>query len=436
MKNLFDNFDGKKILILGFGREGQSSYRLLRQEHPNMPISIADIKNVEVEGDKNITFYLGEKYLDNVCDFDLIIKSPGIPFGDELVEAKKKGVEITSQTKIFFERCCGQIVGVTGTKGKSTTSTLIYQILKENGLKTFLVGNIENPSLETLANNNEKDTVFVYELSSQQLADLDRSPQISVVLNVGVDHLDWHKSREEYINAKKNIVRYQTVSDFAILDNDDQTTKDFAKSTKAKIIYFSKDSLDDKFKQRLFLKGEHNLKNIAAVVVATRILKIKDEVILKVLSTFKGLEHRLEWVRELDGINFYNDSAGSNQTSIKAAVNSFSEPITLIMGGYDRGIDYDDIAEYLTKLKNLKTILLIGQIKNKIKKSLEKVNYKGEILDLGKSSMEIIVKTAFKNTVKGGVVLLSPAAASFDMFKSYKDRGDQFKKVVQSLPEL
>lgn len=433
MKNLFDNFYSKKILILGFGREGRSTYRLLRQECPNMPISIADIKNVEVDGDKNITLYFGEKYLDNVCDFDFIIKSPGIPFGNELIEAKKKGVKITSQTKIFFEKCCGQIIGVTGTKGKSTTSTLIYQILRENGLKTFLVGNIENPSLEVLTSNNEEDDIFVYELSSQQLADLDKSPQISVVLNAGVDHLDWHGSREEYINAKKNIVRYQNENNFTVLNSDDQVAKDFAKSTKAKVIYFSESSLEDKFKQRLFLKGEHNLKNIAAVVAVARILKIKDEIILKVLSNFKGLEHRLEWVREINGINFYNDSASSNQTSIRAAVNSFSEPITLMMGGYDRGINYDEIAEYLAKLKNLKTILLIGQIKDKVKKSLEKANYKGKILDLGSNPMKIIVKTAFENTPKGGVVVLSPAAASFDMFKDYKDRGNQFKKAVQNL---
>jgi UDP-N-acetylmuramoylalanine--D-glutamate ligase len=433
MKYLFENLSNKKVLILGFGREGQSNYRLLRQEYPKILISIADIKNIEIKGDENTTLYLGEKYLDNICDFDYIIKSPGIPFGKELIEAKRKGIEITSQTKIFFEKCCGQIIGVTGTKGKSTTSTLIYQILKENGLKTFLVGNIENPSLEALASNNGEDVVFVYELSSQQLADLDKSPQISIVLNVGVDHLDWHGSREEYVNAKKNIVRYQTISDFAILNSDDQIARDFAKSTKAKVIYFSKSFLENKFKQRFFLRGEHNLENIAAIVAVARILKIKDEIILGVLSTFKGLEHRLEWVREVGRINFYNDSASTNQTSVKAAVNSFNEPITLIMGGYDRGINYDELAEYLSKIVNLKIILLIGQIGDKIKKSLEKAEYKGKMLNLGKNSMEIIVKTAFENTANRGVVLLSPAAASFDMFKNYKDRGDQFKKAVNSL---
>lgn len=432
MKHLFENLSDKKILILGFGREGQSTFRLLRQEYPDKLISIADIKTLE-KPDEKTNIISGEKYLDNVCDFDYIIKTPGIPFGNELLEAKKKGLEITSQTKIFFEKCEGKIIGVTGTKGKSTTSTLIYQILKKANLKAYLVGNIENPSLETLTIRSNKDAIFVYELSSHQLADLDKSPQIAVVLNVGVDHLDWHGDRDAYISAKKNIVGHQTKDDIAVLNSDDQIAKSFAEVTKAKIVYFSKSSLEDKFKKRFFLRGEHNLENIAAVVAVARILKIEDEIVLQILSTFKGLEHRLEWVREINGVTFYNDSASTNQTSLKAAISSFDEPITLIMGGYERGINYDELGGVITKAKQMKKVIIIGQIGPKIIKSLNQAKFRGAIINLKQKPMAKIVQNAFRNTPKGGIVLLSPAAASFDMFTNYKDRGNQFKKAVREL---
>ena len=247
--------------------------------------------------------------------------------------------------------------------------------------------------------------------------------------------MDWHKDLKEYVEAKTNIVKHQKTSDWAVINKDYKTSLLFANKTKANLIYFSKNNLENDFREGLKLRGEHNLENVAAAVTVAKILNIKKEIILKVVRGFKGLEHRLELVRDYKSIKFYNDSFATGPQPTIAAINSFSEPETLILGGSDKGLNYTLLGKLVSKKSNVKNIILIGQIREQIKKAINEYKNKLKIIDMGKSSMDLIVKKALSITPKGGVVILSPAAASFDMFKNYKDRGYQFKNAVSALHE-
>ena len=410
------DYKNKKIAILGYGLEGQDAEKFFLKM--GLTPTILDQKD-----DPN--------YLDHLNEFDVIVRSPGVyRYKKEIVDAEKSGVIITSPIKIFFENCPAKIIGVTGTKGKGTTSTLIYDILKADNRDVYLSGNIGKPYLELLSVINNKSFVIL-EMSSFQLIDLDISPHIAVVLNITSDHMDWHKDQEEYVNAKKNILSHQKESDFAIINFDYDVPKSFASLTKGKVISFTRESLEPKFKEKLLLRGEHNLENIAAAVYATRALGIPDETTLKVVQNFKGLEHRLELVKTVNDITFYNDSFATGPQPTIAAINSFTEPETLILGGSDKGLDYSELGKVISEKENVKNIILIGLIRNEIKKTI----VGKQILDLGTSPMAQIVQKAFDVTQKGGVVILSPAAASFDMFKNYKDRGNQFKETVNKLSQ-
>jgi UDP-N-acetylmuramoylalanine--D-glutamate ligase len=406
----------KKIAILGYGLEGMDAEKFLRSQG-------AEISILDKKFDKN--------YLSNLSKFDIIVRSPGVyRYLPEIIEAEKNGVVITSAIKLFFDNCSCKIIGVTGTKGKGTTSTLIYEILKTDRRDVYLAGNIGKPMLELLPHLNSKSLVIL-EMSSFQLIDLDKSPHIAVVLNITEDHLDWHKNREEYVNAKKNIVSHQTAEDFAIVNSEYATSKSFTEIAKGKVIEFSKDSLDEEFRKKLLLRGEHNLENIAAAVTVGQVLEINNEIILKTVRHFKGLEHRLELVDIVNGIAFYNDSFATGPQPTIAAINSFTEPETLILGGYDKGLNYSELGKVISNKENVKYIILIGDIGDKIGKEIKNKN----IINLGHVPMTRIVGTACGVTPKGGVVILSPAAASFDMFKNYKDRGERFKKAVEELNE-
>ena len=451
MKNIFERFKNKKILILGFGEEGISTYKIIREELPDLKLAVADQKEKNIK-DKNTTFIFGEDYLSKINNYDLIIKSPGISPA-KIVDYIGGDKTFITQTEIFFEECQGKIIGVTGTKGKTTTSTLIYKILKKAGLKCYLVGNIGQPSLEVLKKHNDKNSLYVYELSSHQLADLKLSPHISIILNIGTDHLDWHGSQEEYVKAKKNILMHHGISDTAILNYDDKIVRELANLTKARSLFFS---LEDKKCEAFFdgsllrvklpnedeltidprkilLRGKHNWSNILAASIVAKELGVENNVITDLIYSFKGLEHRLEPVGKIRGVTFINDSISTNPTALQAAINSFSEPLTLIMGGFDRGLNYQDLAKEIAINKQVNKVIVIGQVGPLIISSLNKAGFRGSIINLKLKSMTKIVENAFRNTPSGGIVLLSPAAASFDMFKDYKDRGNQFKKAVLTL---
>ena len=429
-------FKGKKVAILGFGLEGKDlALYLLGQ---GADVSVFDKKNeadIDFAGlDKGkMTLICGENYLkEGLGGFDYVFRSPGVyRYKAEIIEAESRGVKVSSAIKLFFEKCPAKIVGVTGTKGKGTTSTLIYEILKEDGYDAYLAGNIGKPYLELLPKLKD-ESIVVLELSSFQLIDMDVSPHIGVVLNITQDHLDWHKDLEEYVDAKKNIVKFQKAEDFAVINSDYETPKSFAKEAKGKVIFFPK-TLARKYKDRLLLRGEHNLENVAAALTVSNILKIRMESIAKILSTFKGLEHRLELVGEKGGIKFYNDSFATGPQPTIAAIKSFFEPLTVILGGYDKGLDYRELIDVICNSKNVKNIILIGDLAQRFGKMFTSVKYEGNIVDMDKESMKKIVSKALSLTSKSGVVLLSPASASFDMFHDYKERGKKFKEAVADL---
>ncbi|MBU0569492.1 UDP-N-acetylmuramoyl-L-alanine--D-glutamate ligase, partial [Patescibacteria group bacterium] len=430
MEGLYKN---KKVAVLGLEMEGRELVRFLLSQ--GVDVTVFDQKeekdlNFEEIDKGKINLICGENYLSQgLLGFHTIFRSPGFyRYLPEIVDAEKCGVEISSAIKLFFDLCLGKIIGVTGTKGKGTTATLIYKILKSAGKDVYLAGNIGKPFLELLPKLN-KDSWVVLELSSFQLIDLTKSPHIAVVLNITTDHLDWHKDRKEYVDAKKNIVKYQGENDFAVLNYDYKDSKSFEKLTKAEVYYFSRKgkvrgSCVDKGRSLQFartvlareigdvkelkLRGKHNWENVTAAICASHLAGADIKSIKKVVFSFKGLEHRLELVDQplkgnpckVRGISFYNDSFSTNPQTTTAAINSFDEPITLILGGFDKGLEYDGLAREIKKRKNVEVIILIGDIAPQIKKALKKVKFAGKVFDLGKSSMKKIVKTAFENTQK------------------------------------
>ena len=451
------NLEGKKVAVLGFGLEGKDIVKFLLKEDVDFFVfdkrekSQLDFSGID---ERKIRFILGKDYLKNsLVGYDIIFRSPGFyRYLPKIVRAQKNGTTISSAIKLFFDLCPAKIIGVTGTKGKGTSATLIYNILKNSGKKVFLAGNIGKPYLELLPKLT-KDTWVILELSSFQLIDMNKSPHIAVVLNITEDHLDWHKNKKEYVDSKKNIVAYQKEGDLAVINYDYTIPRDFSKLTKAETFYFSiKNKVFGSYvkNERIFLntkgqmidigsilelklKGKHNWENVCAAICASSLTGIKTSTIKSTVFSFQGLEHRLELVDKVGNIFFYNDSFATSPQPTVAAIHSFSEPMTLILGGSDKGLDYTGLGKIISGRNNIALVVLIGEAAKKIKNSLVKAAYKGEILKLKKSKMEKIVKTAFGKTPRGGVVLLSPAAASFDMFKDYKDRGEQFKEAVRKL---
>lgn len=349
-------FKGKNTAVLGLGLEGKDLVAFLLKEGAKVTVlDQKDESKIDFSGvaREKINLRVGKDYLDKgLTEFDFIFRSPGVyRYLPEIVKAEKKGVRISSAIKLFFDLCPAKIIGVTGTKGKGTTSTLIYQILKSAGKDVYLAGNIGKPFLELLPSLKKK-SIVVLELSSFQLIDMDKSPHISVVLNITSDHLDWHKDLNEYINAKKNIVLHQTSRDFAVINADYETAKSFVPKTKAKVVFFSRiTSTNGAFIENgeiilskdgerivlgksfwLKLRGEHNLENVTAAISVASVLGIDEETIKKVIFSFGGLEHRLELVKSVGGVSFYNDSFATGPQPTIAAVRSFEEPLTVILG--------------------------------------------------------------------------------------------------------
>lgn len=351
-----------------------------------------------------------------------------------------------------MKMCPCKIVGVTGSDGKTTTTSLIYSILKEAGYNTYLGGNIGTP-LFTKISEIKPDDIVVLELSSFQLMGMKVSPHIGVITNITPNHLNIHKDYQEYIDAKKNIFKYQKENDIIILNYDNAITRECAKEALGKVVYFSgknklEDGLivDDKIikeckdgirkhlldTQEVLLRGEHNYENIATALAATRTL-VDTDIAIKAIKKFKPVEHRLEFVREINKVKWYNDSVSSSPTRTIAGLKSFDEEIVLIAGGYDKNLDYTPIAKPI--IDNVKALILMGQTSGKIfeavKEELEKQNKKLKIYMC--NSLEETVNLAKKVSEPNQIVLFSPASASFDMFKNFADRGIQFKNLVNKL---
>lgn len=390
------------------------------------------------------------KYLKN---FDIVFRSPScLPTKPELVEEENRGAIITTEIEMLMKMCPCKIIGVTGSDGKTTTTSLINSILQKAGYKTFLGGNIGTP-LFTKLHEIKPEDVLVLELSSFQLMGMEVSPDIAVITNITPNHLNIHKDYNEYIEAKKNIFKYQNESGITVLNYDNEITRNCAKEVPGKVIFFSgKEKLDsgyivnngiikqceDRVRKHILdtkevvLRGEHNYENIATAIAATNTLVDIEDAIDSV-KEFKPVEHRLELVRKIDEVKWYNDSVSSSPTRTIAGLHSFDEDIVLIAGGYDKNLDYTPIAK--TIVEKVKTLILLGQTSGKIfdavKKELE-VQHKN--LDIYMcDSLEETINIAKKYAKSGQIVLFSPASASFDMFKNFADRGEKFKKLVNEL---
>jgi len=401
----------KKILILGFGREGIDTFLFLRKIFPNKVFGIADKSEKIKKPDIQTILYLGKKYLEAIKKHDVVIKSPGIPFK---IIPKLFLNKLTSQTKIFFDNCPGKIIGITGTKGKSTTTALIYDILKEDGLKAHLVGNIGKPVLNLLSSATSKD-IYVYELSSHQLYNLDKSPQIAVFLNVFPEHLDYYKDIKEYSRAKANITLHQNKNDYLIYNSEDKIVSSFAKKSKSK---------------QIPIKGKYyELDKIAAKRVG-EIFKISKTKIEKAIKNFKPLPHRLELVGKLKGITFYNDSLSTIPETAIFALDYLGKNVeTILLGGFDRNIDFKNLAKRIVK-SNIKNLILFPTTGEKIWKEVI-ILTKNKFRPFFTDNMENAVKLAYKHTRKEKICLLSCASSSFSVFKDYEEKGNLFKKYVK-----
>ena len=362
--------------------------------------------------------------------YDVLVRSPGVyRFRKEIVEAEKKGTVVTSKMKIFFDVCRGKIIGVTGTKGKGTTATLIYEILKAAGTKVFLAGNIGTGIFAEIEKIDE-ETWVVLELSSFQLIDLEKSPAIAVVLMVTREHQDWHKDEEEYVLAKANIVKFQQKENWAVVNKDYPNSVRIGEMAEGIVMWITKNDLEGIDKNEVRLRGEHNLENIVAAAAAARIAGAEEETIRQTVSDFKGLVHRLEEVAKVKGVSYFDDSFSTTPETTIAAINAFSEPVILIAGGSEKGSDFSELGRVISETKNIKAIILIGLMADRIEKSIE--NKKIKILK-GAKNMREIFEMVKREAAEGDVVLLSPACASFDMFKNYKERGEEFKGEVRKL---
>lgn len=445
----------QRIAVIGLGVEGLDAvdYYLLHKAAVtgyDQKKAAEFPKTVQKLREKGVNLFLGPGYLDEgLLGYDVIIRSPGVHPGlGVLQSAAAAGVVVSSVTNLFFNLCPAQIIGVTGTKGKGTTATLIHHILEADGRVVHLLGNIGQPPLEALRDIQANHWV-VYELSSFQLIDLEKSPQVAVVLFVATDHLDYHATREEYVESKSHIVRYQSKEDWVVANGDDGTARDIAQSSPGKKIYYSvKNDRAAGFmrEKRLMIKlgteqevigaakdlillGEHNWQNILAASLAARVAGVDIYSIRKAVFAFSGLPHRLEKVGEAGEVSFYNDSFSTTPDTAIAAIRSFTEPIALIVGGSDKGANFSHLGKEIV-FSPVKVLVAIGQMGPKIAKAAIEAGFSGEVV-WNCDSMEAAVREGVEKVGSQGVVLLSPACASFDMFTNYKERGEHFRLAVQ-----
>jgi UDP-N-acetylmuramoyl-L-alanine---L-glutamate ligase len=453
--------DGKKILILGLGREGLSTYKFVRKILPNAGLTLSDKKwfkeldpkYLEIsKKDKHANFILGSNYLKTLSKYDVVIKTPGIPNKlKEIKEAMKKGVELTSQTKIFFEESNGLIIGVTGTKGKSTTASLIYHILKTSGEDAILLGNIGKPALDYLKTNKPK-TIYVFEMSSHQLSDMVQSPDIAVLLNIFPEHLDYYESFEGYFKAKKNITNFQGEKDYFIYNFDDKKVRGVSRETKAKTLSFSSTYKKDAFvsQQSIFvregkninnvlktnilkLKGTHNLNNVMAAILAAKTVGVKLRDIKKGIKTFEPLPVRIEELGLYRNIVFVLDALATIPEATMAALNGYNGKVgTLICGGFDRGQNFKELAKEIVKQK-VDNLVLFPTTGAKIWREVNNLKSRNKPQHFMVDNMEMAVKLAYEHTPKGKVCLLSAASSSFSVFKNYEEEAYLFRKYVKDI---
>lgn len=449
----------RKVAIVGLGVSNLPLMEYLYEKKANVTVfDERDIDSISKDIMDKITtygfgFHFGEDALKHLKGFNVIFRSPScLPTRKELVDEANNGAIVTTEVELLMKMCPCKIVGVTGSDGKTTTTSLINAILKKAGYNTFLGGNIGTPLFTKLLDMKPED-ILVLELSSFQLMGMEISPDIAVITNITPNHLNIHKDYEEYIEAKKNIFKYQDEKGVLVLNYDNEITRNCEKEANGKVIFFSsKNKLDngyivdedvikeceDKIRKHILnvedviLRGNHNYQNIATAIAATSSL-VDMDIAVDAIKEFKPVEHRIEFIRELDGVKWYNDSASSSPSRTLSGINAFKEDIILIAGGYDKNLDYTPLAKPI--IEKVKSLILIGQTSGKIfdavKLELEKENKEIDIHMC--ESLEETIKLAKKVAKPGQVVLFSPASASFDMFKNFADRGNQFKELVKKI---
>ena len=398
----------------------------------------------------SIKTFLGDDYLENLVGFDIIFRSPScLPNNPYLVKEEERGALITTEVEQVISLSSAKCIGITGSKGKTTTTTIVNEVLTKLGYHTFLGGNIGIPLFCEIKNMTSRD-IIVLELSSFQLMDMGVSPHVSIVTNISPDHLDIHGSYQEYIDAKKYIYKNQSSSDYLILNRDDEIVRDFSLDCKSNVRYYGIGNkgndfyLDDKYicydgkkiidTDKLMLRGKHNFINICAALSGINALidfsldKIED-----IVCNINSVHHRLEFVREINGVKWYNDSASTTPDKCLAGINAFDNDIVLICGGYDKNISYDSLARPI--LDKVSKLILFGSTKDKIYDAVMDLKRK-EDSDLQiyvMDTLDEVIEVAYRVSVYPEVVLFSPASASFDMFKNAYQRGDLFKEKVNNL---
>lgn len=445
INNLIEYLRDKKVLILGFGREGQSTYKLIRKYLKEQTIYIADKNEIIqdnyefLQNDKNIVFITGEKYLDNLKVYDIIIKAPGISFKG--IDTSEYFYKIKSQLELLLEFFKVYTIGITGTKGKSTTSSLIYKILKDQGKDCILLGNIGIPVFDYIDKIKE-DMILVLEVSSHQLEYVELSTNIAILLNIYEEHLDHYESFEKYAQAKCNIYKFQKEEDYFIYNIENEMLNKLVNKTNGKTY---KVSFNNKSGSNVYIKddkiyvedqpvydinetrnllGDYNLNNIMFVLTVSQILNLDIKETTKSINTFKTLEHRLELVGKYNDILYYDNSIATVPMATIEAIKALNNVDTLIIGGMDRGIDYTDFIKYLND-SDISSIICMPKIGHDIAKKLKEG--KAYIVD----TMEEAVDIAKKVTKKNKSCLLSPAAASYGFFKNFEERGNIYQKLVK-----
>lgn len=416
----------KSIVILGFEKEGQDSFLFLKKKFPEKEIAVADVKELKEFSKeaqkllKKTRTHLGNKYLQSLKYYDVIVRSPGIS-PDVIKPFMSKKQQMTSQTSLFFANSKNKIIGVTGTKGKGTTASLIDQVLRKGDVNSKLIGNIGKPSLSFLL-KAKKNAVFVYELSSFQLMDLKYSPDIAVVLNLYPEHIDYHGSLHKYAKAKANIVKYQTRKDIVIFDKDNKESVKISNLSLAKKIGFH---------QKVSLPFAFVSSPDPARIIG-KMFGVSSKNIEYAINHFKPLPHRLEPVGTYNGITFINDSMGTTPIAVIAGIETLGDNVhSIILGGTEKGkTSYKELARVIGK-SSIKTIILFPPTEKKIWKDIQSVIKKDVPKKFFAKSMKEAVRLCYENTAKGRTCLLSPSAASFHMFKNYADRGEQFKLYIK-----
>mgnify|MGYP004506689937 FL=1 len=446
-------FENKKIFILGFARSGYEAAKLLAKKGNKVVLN--DMKMEQDEEKVNELKKLGVEIIlgshpDDILDdsFDYLIKNPGVPIDHKYVlKARELGIEVINEVEMAYRLMPREdvtLIGITGTNGKTTTTTLIYEIIKAAGKRVHLTGNIGYPLCGFL-DKLEKDDIIVMEVSCQQLENLDRfNPDIAVMTNLSEAHIDFLKSYENYKRVKGKIFKNQTKDDVAILNIENEDVMNLTKDIKSTVKYFSskniingcyiKDKAIYYYDEKIIdlndikLVGNHNYENIMAAIMVVKELNIDNEAINKVLTTFTGVEHRLEFVKEVNKRSFYNDSKATNIKSTQIALASFNRPTILILGGMERHQDFFELKDYMS---NVKLIVCYGENKNRIKEFGDTLMIETVVVD----NLREATSKAYELSSENDVILLSPASASWDQYKCFEDRGTEFKNEVLKLGE-